>query len=915
MLAKTNNAAAMNISTGRDHHPLLNDGAQGQLTSPYILAIGGTMPVSRSCAGGKAQALHRLTAAGLRVPPALVLTSGFFAPWLEKVRALPAWSALVQAARKDWPSRCADLQAVLGTLEWDADQEAALAQLVSYLAPGGKAARFAVRSSSPDEDQDNASFAGVYRSCLGVFGCDLEQAIRRCFASCLDAPVLAYKAARGLPVFEPAIAVIVQQQIDSEIAGVGFSIHPLSNDHDELFVSASWGLGDAVVDGRAMCDQFILDKTSARLLDSVTGSKQHGSELAPDGGTRLRTALRSDGLCLTPAQLAQLASTLRRIEDLFGRPVDLEFAYAAGTLHLLQARPISTWVPLAAGMMSPPGAPRTLYMDISLAKGITTNAPLSPLGQDWLRHTIAAMVRHCAGDVDFPLDRADGWLCIDGGRMYLNLSRMLWLATPRQLARSNAPTDELLSRTLAAVDIAHYRAPTRPSWAPLLRVLPGMLWKLRRTMWRSLEAYVAPARAHRRYRVRERAILAALAAPLDKDLSLIKLQQQLGRFIAAAVIDTAMPAMIAGVGASAALALLARRNCADEQRLVAQLARGTSGNLVVDMGVAMFRMARMLAPADFDDLAALARRIERRELPAAFLGAWQHFMETHGCRGPGEMDLANPGYRDDPLMLLRQMSFMAGVSPAHDPAAARSQLASQRDEAYRQLLERFGPLRRLLLRRLYATSRLFAGTRDTPKHLNLLARQRLRDHALASGAALVASGRLERPQDIFKLRYADLETPPAGSAICLRQRLRAHSAFLELLTRQITSFPALIDSRGRILRAPPAVATPGQLHGVGMSAGVVRGRVKCLRTAHEKPVEPGDILVAFTTDPGWTPLFVSAAAIVLEVGGVLQHGALVARELNKPCVAGIADVFSHLRDGQLVEVDGAHGIVSIIDAA
>ena len=107
---------------------------------------------------------------------------------------------------------------------------------------------------------------------------------------------------------------------------------------------------------------------------------------------------------------------------------------------------------------------------------------------------------------------------------------------------------------------------------------------------------------------------------------------------------------------------------------------------------------------------------------------------------------------------------------------------------------------------------------------------------------------------------------------------------------------------------------PGQLHGVGMSAGVVRGRVKCLRTAHEKTLAPGDILVAFTTDPGWTPLFVSAAAIVLEVGGVLQHGALVARELNKPCVAGIADIFVHLHDGQLVEVDGMHGVVSIIDA-
>ena len=825
-----------------------------------------------------------------------------------------AWKALVQAAQQDWPSCCADLQTELGTLDWTPEQIATLAQLGDRGAMDGKTRVFAVRSSSPDEDQETASFAGLYRSCLGVFSSNLEQAIRSCFASCLDAPVLAYKAAQGLPVFELAIAVIIQQQIDSEVSGVGFSIHPLTNDHDELFINASWGLGEAVVDGRVMCDQFILDKVSGRLLKSTLGSKRYCSELDPAGGTRLRSTLPSDELCLTPQQLVELAATLSRIENLFGRPVDVEFGYAAHTLYVLQARPVTSWVPLAANMMSQPGATRTLYMDISLAKGITTNAPLSPMGQDWLRHTIDAMVRYFAGEIDFSLDRADGWLCIEGGRMYLNVSRILRLTTPRQLARSNAPTDELLSRTLEAVDITHYRAPVRPAWLPLLRILPGMLWKLRRTMWRSIEAFVAPSRAYRRYRERVREVQASLAAPLDHDAPLPVLQRQLGMFMVKSVIDTAMPAMIAGVGASGALARLARRNCAEEQRLVARLTRGTSGNLVVEMGIAMFRMARLLPPADFDNLELLERRIARRELPSAFLAAWEHFMEIYGCRGPGEMDLANPGYRDDPLVLLRQMSFMAGASPTHDPEAAHKQLATQREEAYLQLLQRFGPVRRLLLKRLYATSSLFAGTRDTPKHLNLLVRQRLRERALATGAALVTSGRLDRPQDIFGLHYADLGPDPAGNFACLRQRLREHSAFLALLMRQVKTFPALIDSRGRILRAPPAPATPGQLRGVGMSAGVVRGRVKCLRTAHEKALEPGDILVAFTTDPGWTPLFVSAAAIVLEIGGVLQHGALVARELNKPCVAGIVDIFAHLHDGQLVEVDGMHGVVSIIDA-
>ncbi|MFN3790693.1 PEP/pyruvate-binding domain-containing protein [Massilia sp.] len=882
---------------------------------PCRMLVGGSHPLTRALAGGKAHALDLLARAGFPVPAAMVLTTDFFAPWIAQVGAMPAWQALTRAPQAEWEAHCAPVQAALAALDWTPAQSRVLDGLVRDCVAWGAEAGFAVRSSAPEEDLDNASFAGVYRSCLGVAVQDIGQAVRACFASCLDLPVLAYKAARGLPVFGPAIAVIVQRQLDSEVSGVGFSINPLTNDHDEMLVSANWGLGDAVVDGRVMADQFVLDKASGRVLGGSLGSKRIASVLAPATGTLERSGCGSEAPCLAPAQLEALAAMLARIESLFGRPMDVEFAFAVGTLHVLQARPVSTWVPLPPAMLSAPGAPRTLYLDIALAKGMTINAPVSPMGQDWLRHTIACMVAHCAGAVALPLDRADGWLSIQGGRMYLNLSRMLWLATPRQLARSNAPTDALLARTLATIDVARYRAPQRASALPLLRLLPRMLWRLRRPLWRSLQAFAAPQHAHRLYRQRECRAKTMLSAPVEAGTSLPALQERLGAIVAETVIDIAMPAMVAGLGAAGALNRLARKDCAVEQRLVAQLGRGMSGNLVVDMGIAMYRLARMLPPADLADPGVLAQRIARAELPTSFLDAWQRFMATYGCRGPGEMDLAHPSYRDDPAMLLRQMSFMAAAPAGHDPEAAHRQLAGEREAAYRALLARFGPLRRLLLKRLYAMSSLFAGTRDTPKHFNLLARQRLREHVLAKGAELAATGRLDNAQDVFGLAYADLEPEPAGAGACLRARLRERGAFLDLLARQVRTFPALLDSRGRILRAPPCTGAAGQLRGTGLSPGVVRGRVKCLRTAHEKAVAPGDILVAFTTDPGWTPLFISAGAIVLEVGGVLQHGALVARELNKPCVAGIGDVFARLCDGQLVEVDGEHGTVTIVDPA
>lgn len=903
----------MDIDVAQGEHAALAPPPAPSDAQPLLLPLGDgdERCLSRPAVGGKAWSLHRLASAGFTVPRALVLTTAFFAPWLAKLRATPAWDALLRSPQAGWTSCCAALAAQVDELAWEPAQRGALDQLLRLSGADQDGARFAVRSSSPDEDLAAASFAGMYRTLLGVPAPDIEAAVRACFASCLDARVLAYKSARGLPVFAPAIAVIVQRQVDSEVSGVGFSINPLTNDFDEMLVSASWGLGESVVDGSVMADQFVLDKASGGLLGQVLGSKQSSTVLAPGGGTWRHEEPHRSGFCLASGQLAALRETLSSAETLFGCPVDVEFAFAGGVLHVLQARPVTSHVPLAPEMLTAPGAPRRLYMDIALAKGLTINAPVSPMGQDWLKRMIGRMVAHCAGPVDFALDRPDGWLWIGGGRMYLNLSRMLWLASPSQLACSNAPTDRLLGETLATIDVARYRAPERPALLPALVLAPRLLWKLRRSMWRSLAAFVAPARAHRQYLARERSYAARLKAPVDPRWTPAQVDDRLGPLATEAILEVAMPAMVAGVGAPALLAKLAHGD--EERELVAHLMRGAPGNLVVEMGVAMFRLARMLAPEEFEDLDALAARIAHRDMPAGFLAEWDHFLDCHGCRGPGEMDLANPGYRDDPLMLLRQMSFMAAAPEAHDPALAQRELARQREDAYRRLLERFGPLRRWLLRHLYRMSELFTGTRDTPKYFNLLLRQQVRRQALAAGAGLAAQGLLDRPDDVFGLHCAELEADQASHPGFLRSRRAQRTAFLDLLARQVHAFPALIDSRGRILRAPQRAETAGQLCGMAISPGVATGRVKCLRNAHDKSIEPGDILVAFTTDPGWTPLFVSAAAIVLEVGGVLQHGALVAREFNKPCVAGIADVFARLHDGQLVEVDGEHGTVTILE--
>ncbi|MDM5180023.1 PEP-utilizing enzyme [Massilia sp. DJPM01] len=496
----------------------------------------------------------------------------------------------------------------------------------------------------------------------------------------------------------------------------------------------------------------------------------------------------------------------------------------------------------------------------------------------------------------------------------MNLSNLLWFSSPAQLAKGNAPTDQIMADILAGIDPLRYRAERRPAWIwPALRVLPGALWRLRRALWRALRSVLAPANTHRLYLRERQAFEQNYSGAFDDTLSLSEFQRRYGPPAIAHIIDVDMPALGIGVLGVEMVKRLARKGNPEEMALAEQLARGISGNLVVDMGIRIYRMAKMLDATDFDDLELLSVHLQRRQLPAAFLVAWDEFMRDYGCRGPGEMDLANLHYADDPMLVLRQMSFVAGSGGGFNPEASHQELVGQRQQAYDALSERFGWARRILLRRANKFIELFGGIRDTPKQHNLMYQHAARNRLLVEGKRLMASGRIDRrPAQVFDLALSDPFEAGGDPAVDLRQRSHRRTRFANQLKLHVRTFPSLIDSRGRIQRPPRRPETPGELAGTSVSPGIARGKVKVMHNPHEKAVNPGEILVAFTTDPGWTPLFINAAAVILEVGGVLQHGAVVAREYGKPCVAGIADVLTRFHDGQLVEVDGSAGVVRFI---
>ena len=857
--------------------------------------------------GGKGYSLIRMVVGGLPVPPGVVLTTEFFAPWFDEIKASALWTALAAAPPDQWATLCNELKGLCPDLPLTATQRQGLEDLRKNLAALGDDVLFAVRSSSPEEDLASASFAGGYETRLGVRPAELDNAVRHCFASSLDERVFIYKKEHGFDVLSPRIAVVVQQQIDSEVAGVGFSLNPLTNDYDEAVIDANWGLGESVVAGLASPDQFIVDKIDRQVVDKKLGGKQVSIWLGP-GGTIERHGYRAEEFTLNHAQLGELTDALCRIEELYEKPIDLEWAFGGGRFHVLQARPITTYVPLAPEMLTQPGERRRLYADAALSKGMTTNVPFSPMVLDCWEDLLSSFLEDFFG---IELTPEKGLVFFAGARMYMNLSNMMWVASPKRMSKGSVPNDRLMAEILANIDEKRYRSATRPPWSRfgILWSVPRVLWLLRGFFWNTLWTILSPERAHRAYQRKVDAYEVQFTENLDYGLPLAEFRRT---YAAPFWRQPTMPALMASLVALGSVNRVVGEKDAEVVALADKLKIGFTGDVVVEMGISLFRLAKLLDSSDFEDLTRLAERVENRQMSAGFLSAWDAFLATYGWRGPLEMDLASRRYADDPGLALRQMSFMTGDDEGFDPEAAHQHHVEERRRAYAELMGRSGWLRRLLLRRVHRIIDLFAGTRDTPKHQMVLFNYALRKRALIEGKRLVEEDRLDAAEDVFDLTFRDLESATLNASLDLREVREARTRFLKILKAQVTEFPQVIDSRGRILRPPPREGKPGELAGMAVSPGAVTGPVKVLHNPGEKPVEEGDVLVAYTTDPGWTPLFVNAAAVVLEVGGILQHGAVVAREYGKPCVVGIDRVMTKLHDGQRVEVDGTAGVIRLL---
>ena len=928
-----------------------------------------TAPPPPSLVGGKASSLARLFAipslgTAHAVPASYALSVEFFRPWIDAIvssaaydaalRGITAASGSATASNNDHVQQlCAKLKAMCIALPLSDDQRAALDELKSIMMSSswsgiGKNNNklAAVRSSAPEEDGAAASFAGAFETRLGVTADTLEDAVRHCLASLFDFRVFAYRQGQNPKIGNDevekrqplAFAVVIMEMIDSHVAGVAFSANPLNSDRDEMVVDASWGLGESVVDGSVTADRYVYNKVDKAVVVETIGKKTQEKRLNGKGGVdtlAINDEQRQTQSSLTTAQLRELADAVHTIEEVYGMPMDVEFSYTESLqLKLLQARPITTLVYLDEIMMTEPGQRRMLYYDYNIVSEATTTTPFTHL-DNVLYNRLASWMMGCK---DRPLFGSDPRMPIFVAetRQYANVSLLLRYSTPERIAKRSEFVDPYLVSLFRGSDCdkSKYKMKKLPKGVNLRNT-----WKLIKA-GRYIEQYKISKKfkqdptgrvelyknSVQKAKVELKRLEARGVVPLEGleafCMEVIDVLDETVQLEVAAIMFVVIPLFYE---------LDKKRRTGKTEEVRSEydaLLAGYDGDELMEMNIEMYRLAQTLGDDIWksyghEDLPKLATRIQdnlngkQDDLPREFLDEWKIFMDRFSYDGQDQLFVSCPRYADSPELLLAKVRQNVGpivIDPsvtAKDKLEKRQQVQElQLKRAEKKLLS--SPAKKIR-KRNEILDHLF-WMRNAPKMHVSEACGIIRKEILKIGTKFEDDGRIDEVGDIFHLDLAEIDKALTDESFELRPRLLPRKAIHRRATLA-PECPLLIDSRCRILRPdPPAVDAnlpEGTLVGAAISSGVARGRVRILEHPNEK-FEQGEVLAAVVTGPAWTPLFVGCSAVILQMGGALQHGALCAREFHKPAVSNI-DIHAVLKTGMLVECDGNAGTVKILE--
>jgi pyruvate,water dikinase len=861
-------------------------------------------------AGGKGLSLIYSNKKGFNVPSAVVLSTEFFQLWMDLLKSTSEWKAFAQDKDDGMVAAAKAVKHSSQTLAFTEDQQQTLVEVRQHLQAEG-ITLMAVRSSSPEEDLEGASFAGIYETVLGVTDDDLEAAIKTCFASALDERVVAYKQKSSFNHLDPKIAVIIQKQIASEVSGVAFSLNPLSNSYDQCVINANFGLGETVVDGTITPDHAIVDKVTNTILEKTPGKKDVATYLKAGGGTESKQPDSPSEFCLTDDQILAVTALTTRIEAEYGKPMDIEWAYEGGQLYLLQARPITTYYKLPEEMITQPGEQKHLYHDATLTEqGLPEN--LSPLGSDLVITIGGRLITPGVPSEDFmSFDR--GGAFASAGRMYTHLGRLLKILGKNNAVKTYRITDSLGAQIMEAMDLKEYIPKKLPKGyiKNLIKTGLGAIMFIRPLM----RARSKPDDYLQHYIEENAKLRVDLKAEYERDTSFEDFCITSFLRVGTHMNGTQLPALMASETARSKLKKMFKNEPEAVQEHQRSIEQSFPNNVTIEMGLLLYELSQFPDVRQTDTAQEFVQKLDAKQLSPEFMQKWQLFIDDYGFRGPKELDVATPRYYEKPDEVFAILKTMEGHDdPDLTPQGLFESGAKRRVESVQFLEDYLAKKSRRKVKAFkknYKRLENFAAYRESPKYYMIIVIDYLRRRALALGKQWVEAGRLDSADQVFDLLWDEFKQAEVDTSLDIRVLAKTnHDYFAQFNPNNDP--PNIIDSRGFIPKLPPQPRKDNEIVGTPVSSGTVRGPVKVLRTSDEKPIVPGDILVTKATDPGWTTLFINAGGVLLETGGALQHGASVAREMGKPCIVGIEDVTKNLKDGQIVEMDGNTGVIKIL---
>lgn len=847
--------------------------------------------------GGKGLNLGELSKIeGLQVPEGFCVTTVGYQKAIEQNETYHALLNRLHMLKVDDQDQISEISRQIRQIIMEAEIPSDVVEAVThYLSQFGDEHAYAVRSSATAEDLPHASFAGQQDTFLNIIGVDaILEHISKCWASLFTDRAVIYRMKNGFEHRQVYLSVIVQRMVFPQASGILFTADPMTSNRKLLSIDASFGLGEALVSGLVSADCYkvqdgeIVDKRIATKKLAIYGRKEGGTESKQIDSDQQKTPT------LTEQQILQLARIGRQIEDYFGQPQDIEWCLVDDTFYIVQSRPITTLYPI------PEANDQENHVYVSVGHQQMMTDPMKPLGLSFYLLTTPAPMRKA------------------GGRLFVDVTPMLASPVSRDnILNTLGESDPLIKDALMTViergdflktlpDDNTAPIPSRSNTDILAQIdnNPSIVSDLIKRTQISIEEL--------------KQNIQAKSGPALFDFILEDIQQLKKILFDPQSSVVIMAAMDASTWINENMnKWLGEKNAADT------LSQSVPGNITSEMGLALLNVADVIRPYpkvieylqhakedDFwDELVKLDGGQETQDAIYAYL-------DQYGMRCAGEIDMTRTRWSEKPTTLVPMI--LSNIKN-FEPNASKRIFEQGRHEALKkeeELLERLrqlpdGEQKAKETKRMIDLIRNFSGFREYPKY-GMVNRYFVYKQALLKEAEqLVQAGVIPKKEDIYYLTFEEFHQVVRTNTLDYQiiSKRKDEYYFYEKLTppRVITSDGEIIAGKYKREHLPPEA-----IAGLPVSSGVIEGRARVILKMEEADLEEGDVLVTSFTDPSWTPLFVSIKGLVTEVGGLMTHGAVIAREYGLPAVVGVENATKLIKDGQRIRVHGTEGYIEIL---